>query len=1037
MARSDYSNLPSFGSGGISPSFGPVNKRKTRKGNAKTADLFSIKSEDSSPFDSLIGAGKIALDVIQAPSRFVGGTIAGIKEDGFDLMDVPVGASRAFNEDYDPSDVFGEKDFAKGLALDIALDPLTYLTAGLGGVAKAGVTAGVKGAGRLAAKEGLEAAAESAAKTTSAIGKKQGKRVKALRKTEEIKNLEKSLPGPLSDDYLKQIDEVSKQKQKVSKRVETAKSKERATKLQNEANRLDAELKKLYDPKYARDISTREADIARGQKAVKNVAEKPDMVQLRVGVKPLGFNLPGGLSDTLSIGLGPAFSKSATAAKFAEKLPRVAAAAQTGKAIFKAGGNLDPRVSEAERIGSNLAEYDVSKRIDEISQQVKNIDQDEIKGALSKVVVNSQKIGVDVADLADDAKRAAIKSSSNEASKRLLKTYDSLSDDAKKFVQSTRERFVKAGEEDLAAGRIGGQIGGYWPTLQAGKKASDDVESLNSRNSLSGFLTEQGFQKQRTGSNLDDFNPIEAAVLWEIQRANAIGTDNMVTALARETGKKFRGDMADELAASKGYSRPSSTAAQRVLGDDTYLPTRVAQSIDKLNEVYATPKAMATMTRQLQKFTAMFKNSAYTVNPGHLAVDAIGDTWNMWLSNVPVFDPRYATKANTVATKMYKALTSENPADFKAVVKIGDEKYTFEELERALAAEGLRNSGRSVGSSGRLEEIGLEPERYFGQGPRFFGRANPRRVTRATVELMQRVGNRRDNRARAVGMIAQLQKNLDQGLARDDALAEAAVVIRSSTFDYNDLSNIEKRVFRNIIPFYTWSRKNIPYQVQALARNPGRTTLPFKAQEQSFDAEGAPERGIIPEYVRASQFLVPKEVAGAIPFLGDKPFFWNPMLPSMDLGRFQTFRTEGNTTPFELQDVLGMLNPAIKAPFEIAQGREFYTGQDITNPLSYGLRAFGGQTGAQVVRQGDPYAGEEKLFNSPIGSTRRELLGLSSQLIGLRGYSLDPNAARAQANYRLQDIQARQAAKEEARKEAGVLFNLPIIGDVTNPFTYQ
>ena len=50
----------------------------------------------------------------------------------------------------------------------------------------------------------------------------------------------------------------------------------------------------------------------------------------------------------------------------------------------------------------------------------------------------------------------------------------------------------------------------------------------------------------------------------------------------------------------------------------------------------------------------------------------------------------------------------------------------------------------------------------------------------------------------------------------------AASNVRKSLFDYSDLSDIEKRYMKRLMPFYTWTRKNIPAQFRAIIEHPDR-----------------------------------------------------------------------------------------------------------------------------------------------------------------------------------------------------------------------
>ena len=53
-------------------------------------------------------------------------------------------------------------------------------------------------------------------------------------------------------------------------------------------------------------------------------------------------------------------------------------------------------------------------------------------------------------------------------------------------------------------------------------------------------------------------------------------------------------------------------------------------------------------------------------------------------------------------------------------------------------------------------------------------------------------------------------------------LDDASINVRKSLFDYSDLSQFEKTVLKRAMPFYTWTRKNIPAQLMAVLEHPDR-----------------------------------------------------------------------------------------------------------------------------------------------------------------------------------------------------------------------
>jgi hypothetical protein len=60
----------------------------------------------------------------------------------------------------------------------------------------------------------------------------------------------------------------------------------------------------------------------------------------------------------------------------------------------------------------------------------------------------------------------------------------------------------------------------------------------------------------------------------------------------------------------------------------------------------------------------------------------------------------------------------------------------------------------------------------------------------------------------------------------------AADTVKQSLFDYGDVSKFERDVFKRVMPFYTWTRKNIPAQLKHLVLNPQRAEKIAIAKQQ-------------------------------------------------------------------------------------------------------------------------------------------------------------------------------------------------------------
>jgi len=96
----------------------------------------------------------------------------------------------------------------------------------------------------------------------------------------------------------------------------------------------------------------------------------------------------------------------------------------------------------------------------------------------------------------------------------------------------------------------------------------------------------------------------------------------------------------------------------------------------------------------------------------------------------------------------------------------------------------------------------------------------------------------------------------------------AALQVKKYLFDYADLTDFERKWLKHWIPFYTWTRKNLPLQIEAIIKNPQLMGHPVKLNNAVRDllAGGQPidskaER-LLPPFQRARYPTIYKDGEG-------------------------------------------------------------------------------------------------------------------------------------------------------------------------------
>ena len=152
-------------------------------------------------------------------------------------------------------------------------------------------------------------------------------------------------------------------------------------------------------------------------------------------------------------------------------------------------------------------------------------------------------------------------------------------------------------------------------------------------------------------------------------------------------------------------------------------------------------------------------------------------------------------------------------------------------------------------------------------------------------------------------------------LRKGKSADEAAMLVKKTLFDYSDLSSFERNVLKRVIPFYTWTRKNIPAQIEGILKNPQRYQKITTARENIEYKHGRPDPEFTEWWGKRVPIYIGKEAEGDI---------WNLVsllnyAPVADLERLGK--------PAQL--IGEMVSPIIKEPLEQLYNYSLYRGKAI------------------------------------------------------------------------------------------------------------
>ena len=161
-------------------------------------------------------------------------------------------------------------------------------------------------------------------------------------------------------------------------------------------------------------------------------------------------------------------------------------------------------------------------------------------------------------------------------------------------------------------------------------------------------------------------------------------------------------------------------------------------------------------------------------------------------------------------------------------------------------------------------------------------------------------------------------------------LPTAFNAIAQSQFDYGELTQKERSV-KMVIPFYTWTRKNIPYQFSQLWRHPGKYNALYTTKRNIENK--SKDEAWVPSY-----YMAPFGIR--FPFAaGGNSVYYVPDVPFVDLFRFRG--EDGNIVADIGRQAMTEVTPIIKAPIELMMKKQFFKELPLTDryqkmPLNIG-----------------------------------------------------------------------------------------------------
>ena len=356
------------------------------------------------------------------------------------------------------------------------------------------------------------------------------------------------------------------------------------------------------------------------------------------------------------------------------------------------------------------------------------------------------------------------------------------------------------------------------------------------------------------------------------------------------------------------------------------------------------PKDVNPLVRYMEKVNDFFKRTKL-LSPGFQLRNLAGNSSNMYLVGMPLWEiPRYFRRSDEI---------------FRQAPEIAQKVISGQTLD--AGEEFIFNYFRRFVDNGFLN---VSDEIYdVGEQVLSLGAKQGDRSARAAAEYILRLNNTANEFMDArFRMSLLMYADQNPKILANLGVTTPEDVVRRALFDPKATSAIERQYIKKIVPFYTFAKKNLAFQMKNIVSNPVRYNRLQKAIGGVWNLEGINWDDI--EEYKQENFWIP------VPGLTKNGEYTaiKLNLPVGDLGEFLD-------TP--LRKTVSLLGPLVRVPFELATGTQIFTQRPIQD--------FEGQRGYNFpfMTRKQEYLFAQTGLDVPLGTVQGGIQSLAN-MAGLR-----------------------------------------------------
>jgi hypothetical protein len=418
----------------------------------------------------------------------------------------------------------------------------------------------------------------------------------------------------------------------------------------------------------------------------------------------------------------------------------------------------------------------------------------------------------------------------------------------------------------------------------------------------------EGYKKQfknlLTNENME-LNPAKAFFTRESQIVSNKMTRDFLSDFAGKYGKKLVDFKNSDDAAKAGYQLIKDKG---VFGSPVgYLKEWDAKLLkDSIDPGFQAINQLAKATG-FDAITSLFKRSVTGLfAPFHVRNFVSGQIQNFEVLGAKAIDPKNIAIGQKIAYLMGKG---DNIPD--AIIQLGKESKSLREVMEPFVKRFADDTFYNADF-----DMALKQGSELKKAAKLFSKTRLKETVKTAglgteaipFKVARGVGQFIEHGQKATAYVTALGK----GMGIDDALR----IAEKAGFDYRALTSFESQIMRRIVPFYSFTRKNIELQLKTLGENPQRINQVLSFFENIGETISPEEKEKLPNFIKqALGVKLGKTPEGLTKYISS---FGTPI---------EAFTQLFSENP--VLNAISQMNPLIKVPIEIGMGKDSFRQTDL------------------------------------------------------------------------------------------------------------